>query len=320
MSSLAPCLGSQSKRARTLISVRDLSRDEVETLLDRAAFFRSGDHTGLFPDRSVATMFFENSTRTRCSFERAAQRLGAQVLTFESSSSSTSKGESLVDTAQTIDALGVNAIIVRHKSVGAPGLIDRSVRAPVINAGEGSRAHPSQALLDALTIRDRLGGIEGLRIAIVGDVLHSRVARSNVALLMALGARVVLVGPRSLVPSRLAEALGVPCAHDLQEGLGWDGGVDVVYVLRIQLERMSSGFVTTRGAYARGFGVTPAALASAAASRVRLVMHPGPMNRGVEIDPRVLLDDRCAVGDQVANGAPVRMALLERAFTGGSGP
>ena len=246
--------------------------------------------------------FLENSTRTRISFELAAKRLSADVINFTASGSSVAKGESLKDTALTLQAMGADAIVIRHSSSGSPLQLTEWVDAHVLNAGDGTHEHPTQGLLDLYTMREKLGRIEGLRVAIVGDVLHSRVARSLVQALGLVGAQVVLVGPPTLIP-RGIEALGCETSTDL----GVIEDMDVVYVLRIQAERMGAGeaYVPSLREYTSLYGITP--------ERVRpgqVVMHPGPMNRGIEIDPRVADSDAALVIDQVRAGLVVRMAVL----------
>jgi aspartate carbamoyltransferase catalytic subunit len=265
--------------------------------------------------KTIATVFFENSTRTRLSFEMAAKRLSADILTFNASSSSVTKGESLRDTVQTIDALGVDAIVLRHHSSGAAVQVSRWVRAAVVNAGDGQHEHPTQALLDAFTIREALRLRSGetledladLRVTIVGDIRHSRVARSNVLALSALGARVTLVAPEALLPTSVE---GWPIAGvttDLDEVLG---ATDVCYVLRIQHERMQDANLGDLAAYRRHFGLTVERAHEL--SPEALILHPGPMNRGVEIDSEVADQPNSLMLAQVRNGVPVRMAVLFR--------
>ncbi len=254
--------------------------------------------------RTVASMFFEDSTRTRTSFETAARRLSADVLNFSASSSSVNKGESLRDTVETIEAMGVDAIVVRHRSSGAPQQIARWADAAVINAGDGWHAHPTQSLLDVYTIRAEGRSFEGLRIGIVGDISHSRVARSNIAAYLALGAEVTVVAPPTLLPPHV-EALGASVSHDLDAVLA---ETDVLYLLRMQRERMDQALVPSLGEYHRAFGLTLDRAKSLSGSA--LIMHPGPMNRGVEISPEVIDDPRVRVLNQVTNGVIVRMAVL----------
>ena len=263
--------------------------------------------------RTVATLFFEDSTRTRVSFETASKRLSADTLSFSVGSSSVRKGETLRDTALTLQAMRIDAIVVRHASSGAPWQLARWLDCSVINAGDGWHEHPTQALLDCYTLRRHFGSLQGLRIAIVGDVKHSRVARSNAWAFAALGAEVTLVAPRTLLPPSLA-GWPVQSTEDLDSVLG---RVDVVYLLRMQRERQGENLVPTLREYTARFGLTcerADRLADAA-----VVLHPGPMNRGVEIAPEVADQPRCLVLDQVANGVTVRMAVLYKLLAGADG-
>ncbi len=296
---------------RHLIGIEDLSRTDLEELLDLANSFaevqtRDIPKVPALRGKTVVLAFFEDSTRTRTSFDLAARRLSADVVNFSVSSSSTAKGESLRDTVETIAAMGVDGIVVRHRASGVPAQVTQWTNAAVINAGDGWHEHPTQALLDSYTIAARLGGLEGKRIAVCGDVQHSRVARSNVAAFTKLGAEVVLIGPRTLLPPSL-EGWPVKVEPDLDAVLP---DLDVIYLLRIQSERMGSGLFPTVREYRARYGLT-----RARAARLRpdaLIMHPGPMNRGVEIDPEVADDARATVLDQVGAGVPVRMAVLYR--------
>lgn len=294
---------------RHLLSVEHLSASDIALILDRAAGFKelllhNQEAPRVLRGRRVVNLFFENSTRTRTSFELAARPLGATVINFDIGTSSFAKGESLLDTAQTIHAMGVDYIVMRHPSSGSCEFLARQVRASVINAGDGSHEHPTQALLDAFTIREAFGRIEGLRVAIIGDLLHSRVGRSNIHCLKRLGADVTLSGPCSLLP-RSFESLGVRVVHDADEAVT---GADVVYLLRIQHERQKKGLFPSLSEYRRLFGVDARRLALAAPHAV--VMHPGPVNRGVEISSEVLDGPRSRVLTQVTNGVAVRMATL----------
>ena len=254
--------------------------------------------------KTIASMFFEDSTRTRTSFETAAKRLSADIMNFSASSSSVNKGESLRDTIETIEAMGVDAIIVRHGSSGVPQQISRWASASVINGGDGWHAHPTQSLLDVYTIREEGRSFEGLKIAIVGDISHSRVARSNIEAFTLLGAEVTLVAPPTLLPTQV-EALGARVSNDLDAVLA---ETDVLYLLRMQHERMDQALVPSLGEYHRAFGLTPDRARRLPASS--LIMHPGPMNRGIEISPEVIDDPRVRVLNQVTNGVIVRMAVL----------
>jgi aspartate carbamoyltransferase catalytic subunit len=254
----------------------------------------------------VATLFFEASTRTRTSFELAARKLGAEVAGLAVATSSTSKGETLADTAKTVDAMGPDVVVVRHSASGAPRYLTTKIRAGVVNAGDGTHEHPTQALLDAYVLTARLGGLAGKKVAIVGDILHSRVARSNLLLLQKLGAEVHLAGPPSLCPPGFA-ALGAKAVH-AELGPAVEGA-DAVMALRLQRERMGKTLVASAGEYFSRYGLTEAKLARAKPDAI--VMHPGPMNRGVEIDGALADSPRSVILDQVAAGVLVRMAVLE---------
>jgi aspartate carbamoyltransferase catalytic subunit len=299
-----------SDARRHLLTMGDLTRDDVQRLLATARSFAQSQEreTKKLPTlrgRLVVNLFYESSTRTSSSFELAAKRLSADTMTVRSSGSSVDKGESLKDTAQTLSAYDPDVIVVRHPEAGAPAIVARCTEARVVNAGDGKHEHPTQALLDLYTMQEAFGRVEGLQVAIVGDVLHSRVARSLVQALRLVGSDTILVGPPTLVP----EGLG-PASHDI----GAIGDADVVYVLRMQRERMLAGanFVPSLGEYTELWGITP--------DRVRAgqrVMHPGPMNRGVEIDGRVADSDASLVVDQVRSGLVVRMAVLYDLLTTG---
>ena len=291
---------------RHLISIADLSRDDVERILESATRLEHVDaKLTALRGKLVLNLFFEASTRTSSSFELAAKRLSADTMSIRSAGSSVDKGESLKDTALTLAAYDPDVIVVRHPSIGAPQLVAGLTDAHVVNAGDGKQQHPTQALLDLYTIREAIGRLDGVRVAIVGDVLHSRVARSLVQALALVGAETVLVGPPTLVP-RGIEGLGCEVSHDISA----TGDADVVYVLRMQRERMVDAFVPSLREYTALYGITPA--------RVRprqVVMHPGPMNRGVEIDPRVADSAQALVTDQVRAGLVVRMAVLNDVLT-----
>lgn len=256
--------------------------------------------------RTLINLFFENSTRTQSSFEIAAKRLGADVINMSPRQSSISKGETLLDTAATLNAMGPDLLVIRHGSSGAALLLSRKVDCSVINAGDGRHEHPSQALLDALTLETHLGSLEGLQIAICGDVLHSRVARSNINLLTMLGARVRVVGPPTLIPGEVAD-WGAEIHYDMRAGLT---GADVIMMLRLQLERMEGGYIPSQREYFRFYGLDRDKL-DWAKPGVK-VMHPGPMNRGVEIDSTIAdLEGTSLIQSQVAMGVAMRMAILE---------
>ena len=296
---------------RHLLGIEGLSPGEVTYLLDRAEhFIEAGRSTGgkldLLHGRTVINLFFEESTRTRTSFELAAKRLGGDVVNMAVQHSSIKKGETLIDTALTLNAMHPEVLVVRHPCSGGVDLLSQKVTCSVINGGDGSHEHPTQALLDALTIRRRKGKLQGLTVAICGDVAHSRVARSNIHLLLTMGARVRVVGPRTLVPS-VFERFGVEVFHDMRDGLR---GCDIVMMLRLQLERMHGTYVPSTREYFHFFGLDYDKLASAKPDA--LIMHPGPVNRGVEIDTEVADDiDRSLIVEQVEIGVAIRMACLE---------
>ncbi len=296
---------------RHLLKIEGLYPPEITALLDLAESYvllnRSGKtQRDLLRGRTLINLFFEDSTRTRTSFELAGKRLGADVINMSVSTSSVNKGETLLDTASTLNAMRCDLLVVRHDQSGAPNLLAQKVSSAVINAGDGTHEHPTQALLDALTLRRRRGTLEGLQVAICGDVLHSRVARSNIHLLTTMGGRVRVVGPPTLIPAEAAD-LGVEVFHDMDAGLQ---GVDVVMMLRLQRERMSGGLVPSAREYFRFFGLDAARLSRAKPDV--LVMHPGPMNRGVEIDSAVADDPvHSVIGEQVEMGVAVRMAVLD---------
>ncbi len=292
-----------------LLSIDDLGADGIAQVMRLTDNFvevsgRAIPKVPTLRGKTVVSLFYEDSTRTRLSFETAAKRLSADTMTFSVSSSSVNKGESLRDTVETIEAMGVDAVVVRHKSAGVPWRIASWVGASVINAGDGWHEHPTQALLDCYTIRSRRGSLSGLRIAIVGDIAHSRVARSDVAAFHALGAEVVLVAPPTLLPPTL-EGWPVTVSHQLDRELG---DLDVIYLLRLQRERMTEALIPSLREYRTLYGLTADRL-----QRLRpdaLVMHPGPMNRGVEIDAEAAGDRRSVITTQVSNGVAVRMAVL----------
>jgi aspartate carbamoyltransferase catalytic subunit len=295
-----------------LLGIDRLDRPAIEDLLDRSEPFvevlgRDIPKVPALRGKTVVSLFYEESTRTRLSFETAAKRLSADTMTFTPGASSVKKGESLLDTVKTIEAMGVDAMVVRHSSAGAPhriaGWLDGVA---VVNGGDGRHEHPTQALLDAFTIRERLGTIEGLIIAICGDIAHSRVARSNVALLTMLGAQVRLIGPPTLMPPG-AERWGATVFHDMRQGLK---GADVVMMLRVQRERMDGGFFPSTREFFWFYGLDDDKLKHAKPGA--LVMHPGPMNRGVEIDSSVADNPNVSlIETQVRMGVAVRMAVLE---------
>lgn len=303
---------------RHLLGVQGMHPSRIMPILDLAEHYALLNRSRKTPrdllrGRTLINLFFEDSTRTRTSFELAGKRLGADVVNMTVASSSVNKGETLLDTAATLNAMHADLLVVRHAQSGAPALLAQKVQASVVNAGDGTHEHPTQALLDALTIRRHFGTFEGLTVAICGDVSHSRVARSNIHLLTALGCQVRVVGPPTLVPGAIG-ALGVSIHHTMEDGLR---GVDVVMMLRVQRERMKGTQVPSAREYFRFYGLDNKRLALAKPHA--LVMHPGPMNRGVEIDSRVADSDQSVIREQVEMGVAVRMAVLDLLARGGEG-
>ncbi|MEP7055502.1 MAG: aspartate carbamoyltransferase catalytic subunit [Actinomycetota bacterium] len=294
---------------RHLLSAADLSLDDALLILDAAGQLarvsdRAIKRLPTLRGRTVVNLFYEDSTRTRLSFEVAAKRLSADVVTFSAKGSSVSKGESLKDTALTLEAMGADAVVCRHHASGAPHRLADWIQGSVVNAGDGTHEHPTQALLDAFTMRARMGRLEGLRVAIIGDILHSRVARSNVLLLHTLGADVTLVAPPTLLPVGI-EGWPVQVSYDIDSVLPKS---DVVMMLRVQRERMGAAFFPSAREYSRRYGLDRDRMAMLADDTI--VMHPGPMNRGMEIAAEVADSVRSTIVDQVANGVSVRMAVL----------
>jgi aspartate carbamoyltransferase catalytic subunit len=306
---------------RHLTSIRELTKDTAISLLDNAQQLsqfndREVKKLPALRGKTVVNLFFENSTRTRISFEVAAKRLSADVINFSADSSSVSKGESLKDTAQTLEALGADAIVIRHPLSGAPKLLAEQdwISASVINAGDGSHEHPTQALLDALTIRqgfDLSHNLSGLKVLIVGDILHSRVARSNILLLNLLGASVTVAGPRTLIPFGI-EKMGTTVNNSFEDALS--AKPDVVMMLRVQKERMQGQFFSSTADYSKAWSLEGDRLAMV--GQDALILHPGPMNRGFEISSEAADDPRSQVLRQVSNGVAVRMAVLYRCLSG----
>ncbi|MGI9129905.1 MAG: aspartate carbamoyltransferase catalytic subunit [Roseomonas sp.] len=294
-----------------LLAIEGLEPPHIADLLDLAESYALLNRSGktqrdLLKGRTLINLFFEDSTRTRTSFELAGKRLGADVINMSVSTSSVNKGETLLDTASTLNAMHCDLLVVRHGQSGAPSLLSQKVDAAVINAGDGTHEHPTQALLDALTIRRHKGRLEGLIVAICGDIAHSRVARSNMHLLTTMGSRVRVVGPPTLIPAEAAR-LGVEVFHDMKAGLA---GADVVMMLRLQRERMSGGMVPSAREFFRFYGLDAEKLAFAKPDSI--VMHPGPMNRGVEIDSAIAdHPTRSVIGEQVEMGVACRMAVLD---------
>ena len=294
-----------------LLAIEGLEQPSIADMLDLAESYALLNRQGktqrdLLRGRTLINLFFEDSTRTRTSFEIAGKRLGADVINMSVSTSSVNKGETLLDTASTLNAMQTDLLVVRHGQSGAPALLSQKVTAAVINAGDGTHEHPTQALLDALTIRRHKGRLEGLIVAICGDILHSRVARSNIHLLTTMGARVRIIGPPTLIPAE-ADRFGVDIFHDMKAGLA---GADVVMILRLQRERMTGGLVPSSRKFFRFFGLDAEKLAFAKPDSI--VMHPGPMNRGVEIDSAIAdHPTRSVIGEQVEMGVACRMAVLD---------
>ncbi len=300
---------------KDLLDFSKLDRAQLEGMLETAVVMagvleRPVKKVPALQGFTVCTAFFENSTRTRLSFELAARRMSADVVTFTAANSSTAKGESLKDTIQTLEAMKIDAFIVRHGASGAAHQVSRWTNAKVVNAGDGRRAHPTQALLDAYTLKQKFGSLEGLEVAIIGDVRHSRVARSNAELLPKLGAKVRLCGPATLLPAEL-EADGVTVTTDIGEALT---GAHAVMALRLQLERMSAGYLPSLEEYRETYQVNAQRMGKARPDAV--VLHPGPMNRDLEIESVLADSGRSLVLQQVANGLPVRMAVLYHLLVG----
>jgi aspartate carbamoyltransferase catalytic subunit len=298
-----------SWRHKHLLGLADLNRQDIELILETAKSFKEVSSRDIkkvpaLRGKTVVTLFFEPSTRTRISFELAAKRLSADTLNIAANVSSTSKGETLLDTARNIEAMSVDAMVVRHSSSGSVSLLAEGLKCSVVNAGDGCREHPTQALLDIFTLQEKFGRIEGLKVGIVGDILHSRVARSNIWGLTKLGAKVTVCGPATLMP-RGIEALGVDVCHDLKKVLKQS---DAIIALRLQKERQQDKFLPSMREYSRLFGINQAKLNEG--SDHLIVMHPGPTNRGVELSADVADGKQSVILDQVTNGVAVRMAVL----------
>ena len=294
---------------KELLSLYDLSRDEILHILNTAEEFKKVSQRNVkkvpaLRGRTVVNLFVEPSTRTRVSFELAEQRLSADIINMNADVSSFRKGETLLDTLKNIQALQADIVVIRHQATGAPNFLARELSMGVVNAGDGAPSHPTQALLDIFTMREKKGRIEGLNVVIVGDILHSRVARSNAWGLIKLGANVTFAGPATLVP-REFEQIGVRVCHNLKDALA---EADVINLLRIQLERQQRGYFPSLGEYSRFFGIHPETLRYI--KKDALIMHPGPINRGVEIDSAVADGPQSVILEQVTNGLAVRMAVL----------
>lgn len=301
-----------------LLDIESLSADEINTVLDTAQAFKAVSERAIkkvpaLRGKTVILLFIEPSTRTRISFELAAQRLTADIINFTAEASSLKKGETLKDTARNLEALNADIIIIRHSATGAPHFLARFLKASVINAGDGAHEHPTQALLDTFTIREKKGRIAGLNVTILGDILYSRVARSNIWALSKLGAKVTLCGPSTLVP-RAFEKIGCRVTHDVNEAIA---DADIINLLRIQHERQRKTMFPSISEYASLFGLNKARLATTKPDV--LIMHPGPINRGVEIDSEIADGERSVILEQVTNGLAVRMAALFL-VNGGKGP
>jgi aspartate carbamoyltransferase catalytic subunit len=302
----------QTFNRQHLLGIRELSSGEITHLLDTAETFRDISQREIkkvpaLRGRTVINLFFEPSTRTRTSFEIAAKRLSADAVNVSISTSSVTKGETLLDTARNLEAMSPDCSVIRHSMAGAPQHLARICNSPIVNAGDGSHEHPTQALLDALTIRQYKGRIDGLKVAIIGDILHSRVARSNIYLLTKLGARVSVAGPGTLAPAEFVELVesGLRLERRLEDAIE---GADVIIILRIQRERQDAAFFPSMREYAVHYGLQPRHLELAASDAI--VMHPGPINRGVEISSEIADGSRSLILDQVTNGVAVRMAVL----------
>lgn len=292
-----------------LLGIRQITSDDIQLILDTAVQFKDVINRPIkkvpsLRDITIANLFFENSTRTRVSFELAQKRLSADTVNFSASTSSVKKGETLIDTVNNILAMKVDMVVMRHPNPGACIFLSRHIKASIVNAGDGAHEHPTQALLDAFSIRERLGDLQGKKVAIIGDILHSRVALSNIYLLKKMGAEVMVCGPTTLIP-RYISSLGVKVEHDLRKALKW---CDVANMLRIQLERQDIKFFPSLREYTMQYGLTMDMLKSL--DKEIIVMHPGPINRGVEITSEVADSKQAIILDQVENGVAVRMAVL----------
>lgn len=292
-----------------LLGIRQITRDDIQLILDTAVNFKDVINRPIkkvpsLRDITIANLFFENSTRTRVSFELAQKRLSADTVNFSASTSSVKKGETLIDTVNNILAMKVDMVVMRHPNPGACIFLSRHIKASIVNAGDGAHEHPTQALLDAFSIREKLGDLEGKKVAIIGDILHSRVALSNIYLLKKMGAEVMVCGPTTLIP-RYISSLGVKVEHDLRKALKW---CDVANMLRIQLERQDIKYFPSLREYTMQYGLTMDMLN--ALDKEIIVMHPGPINRGVEITSEVADSKQAIILEQVENGVAVRMAVL----------
>lgn len=293
-----------------LLGIRDLYPQDIRLILETASQFKEVLQRPIkkvpsLRDVTIANLFYENSTRTRISFELAEKRLSADIINFSASGSSVSKGESLLDTVNNILSMKVDMLVIRHSASGAPHFLSKHISAAIINAGDGTNEHPTQALLDAFSINERLGSLEGKKIAIIGDIMHSRVALSNIYLLTKMGAEVMIAGPPTLIPTYMAEAFSVKVEYNLKKALEW---CDVANVLRIQLERQNQVLFSSLREYNLAYGIKKAMLDDL--DKEIVIMHPGPINRGVEIDSDVADSNQSIILQQVENGVAIRMAVL----------
>jgi len=293
-----------------LLGIKDLQTEDIQLILSTATQFkevlqRPVKKVPTLRDVTIVNLFYENSTRTRISFELAERRLSADVVNFTVSSSSAAKGETLLDTVNNILSMKVDMVVMRHSASGAPHYLSKHIDAPIINAGDGINEHPTQALLDAFSMQEQLGKIAGLKVAIIGDIMHSRVALSNIYLLKKMGAEVMVSGPPTLIPTYLQEAMGIQVEYNIDKALAW---CDVANVLRIQLERQNQPLFSSLREYNLAYGITKARLQKL--NKEIVIMHPGPINRGVEMDSDVADGQQSIILDQVENGVAVRMACL----------
>ena len=293
-----------------LLGIKDLQTEDIQLILSTATQFkevlqRPVKKVPTLRDVTIVNLFYENSTRTRISFELAERRLSADVVNFTVSNSSAAKGETLLDTVNNILSMKVDMVVMRHSASGAPHYLSKHIDAPIINAGDGINEHPTQALLDAFSMQEQLGRIEGLKVAIIGDIMHSRVALSNIYLLKKMGAEVMVSGPPTLIPTYLQEALGIQVEYNIDKALAW---CDVANILRIQLERQNQPLFSSLREYNLAYGIKKARLQKL--NKEILIMHPGPINRGVEMDSDVADGQQSIILDQVENGVAVRMACL----------
>jgi aspartate carbamoyltransferase catalytic subunit len=293
-----------------LLGIKDLTKEDIQLILSTAANFkdvlqRPVKKVPSLRDVTIVNLFYENSTRTRISFELAQKRLSADTLNFTASASSVSKGETLLDTVNNILSMKVDMVVMRHSASGAPHFLAKHIPAAIVNAGDGINEHPTQGLLDAFSMQERLGKLQGLKVAIIGDIMHSRVAMSNIYLLKKMGAEVTVVGPPTLIPKHIKEAFDVNVTYDLKEALQW---CDVANVLRIQLERQNQPLFSSLREYSLAYGINKRLLDSL--KKEIVIMHPGPINRGVELDSDVADSSNSIILNQVENGVAVRMAVL----------